>query len=57
MKTAIIKGKKYLCFDIYNTKESAFERAKSFSNNTKVFKTDDNKFALFIITQDVTNLY
>ena len=52
-----IKGKKYTCLHVFDTKKEAFDRAKSIANNTSVCKTDDGKFALFVKAFNVTNVF
>ena len=53
----IIKGVKYNCFRIFDDKDEAFKYSKTIANNTSVYKTDNNKYALFIRAKDVTNIY
>ena len=57
MTPVIIKKKKYNAFEVYDTKKEAFDRTKTISNNTSVYKTDDNKFAIFIKAPDVSNKF
>lgn len=57
MKVVKIKGRQYKCFQIFDSKKEAFERASAVANNTSVYKTDDGKFALFIKCEDVSNKY
>lgn len=54
---AIINGKTCIVYDVYETKKAAFDRAKTIANNTKVYKTDDGKYALYIFSgQDISQL-
>jgi len=57
MTTVTIKNKKYQAFEVYQTKKEAFDRTKSISNNSSVYKTDDGKYAIFLRTNDVSNKY
>ena len=57
MTNVIIRGKKYNVFEVFNTKQEAFGRQKTISNNSSVYKTDNNKYALFLRTADVTNKF
>jgi len=52
-----LEGRQYKCFQIFDSKKEAFERASAVANNTSVYKTDDGKFALFIKCEDVSNKY
>ena len=52
-----IKGKKYEVDEVFDTKEEAFAYKKILSNQSKIYFTDDGKYAMIIICQDVTNLH
>ena len=57
MTTVTINKKKYVAFDVFKTKKEAFDRKNTISNNSKIFKTDDNKYALFLYSIDVSNKF
>ena len=57
MEKVIIKKKEYRAFGVYNTKKEAFDRIKTISNPASIYETDNNRFAIFLKTNNVSHLY